>query len=83
MEVLPRFPMFGGWKTDFYIGYDVPASDFLSVDASDSSRYVLNMSFASPFPQAAIDELEVRVILPEFANSIQCVAPLHSAALPI
>jgi len=76
-EVLPRFPMFGGWKTDFYIGYNLPLSEYLSTDHDDSSTYVLNISFGSPFPQAAIDEEEVRVILPEFATNIRWVTPFE------
>ncbi len=77
MEVQPRFPMFGGWQTDFYIGYDVPASEFLSTDADDSGRYILNMSFASPFPQAVVDSLEIQVILPEFSSGLQWVTPFE------
>jgi len=77
MEVMPRFPMFGGWKTDFYIGYDVPASQFLRVDAKDSSRYMLNMSFSSPFPDAVVDQLQVNVILPEFSSDINWVTPFE------
>ncbi len=75
IELQPRFPMFGGWQTDFYIGYDVPAADYLSVDAADPARYVLNFSFAMPFPQAACDELEVQVILPELASDIRYAPP--------
>jgi len=76
-EVLPRFPMFGGWQTDFYIGYNLPASKYLSTAVDDSSTYVLTISFGSPFPQAAIDEEEIHVILPEFAKSIQWVTPFE------
>jgi len=77
MEVQPRFPMFGGWKTDFYIGYDVPASDFLYVDAADTSRYMLNISFACPFPEAVVDRQEILVILPEFSSDIKWVTPFE------
>lgn len=76
-DVEPRFPMFGGWKTDFYIGYNLPASDYVSISASDSSTYILNISFGSPFPQAAIDMEELRVILPEFATDLKFVTPFE------
>jgi len=72
-EVDPRFPMFGGWKTDFYMGYNLPAHEFLSIDASGA--YVLNISFGSPFPQASIDEMELKVILPESSSNIQWTTP--------
>jgi oligosaccharyltransferase complex subunit alpha (ribophorin I) len=72
-ELEPRFPMFGGWKTDFYMGYNLPASEFLGKD--ENGRYVLNITFASPFQAATIDQLEVRIILPEFASDVQWATP--------
>jgi len=74
-EVQPRFPLFGGWKTDFYIGYNVPASEFLSIDSA--GNYVLNISFGSPFPQAVVDDAEVRIILPEGSNNIKWSTPFE------
>ncbi len=29
VELRPRFPLFGGWKTQYYIGYNVPAYEYL------------------------------------------------------
>lgn len=29
LELRPRFPLFGGWKTQFYIGYSVPTTKML------------------------------------------------------
>jgi len=73
-EVSPRFPMFGGWKTDFYIGYNLPASEFLFVD-SDTGNYFLNISFGTPFPQLVVDDFELRVILPEGSSDIKWTTP--------
>lgn len=28
LELLPRFPMFGGWRTTFYVGYNAPTAAF-------------------------------------------------------
>jgi len=72
LELIPRFPMFGGWKTGFYIGYNLPL--FHALFAS-SDRFVLNTPFATNFEEAAIDELEVRVILPEGAKEIEVFTP--------
>jgi len=74
-ELAPRFPMFGGWKTDFYMGYNAPAYEYINYDYYDSSVYILNITFASPFPQATIDDLEVRIILPEYARDIKWATP--------
>ena len=29
LELRPRFPLFGGWKTNYYIGYNVPSYQYL------------------------------------------------------
>jgi len=82
MEVQPRFPMFGGWKAEFEIGYNLPASAYLSVidqyGESDSVRhgnYLLDVPFGSMFPAAAIDSATVRIILPEGSSAIQWATP--------
>lgn len=31
MEIETRFPMFGGWQTQFYIGYSIPTGDTFSL----------------------------------------------------
>lgn len=75
LEVDPRFPMFGGWNSDFHIGYNLPSQNYLFVDNADPDHYVLNISFASPFASAAMDQLTVRVILPEGATHIEWSTP--------
>ena len=65
MDVIPRFPLFGGWKIGFYFGYNLPTQGYLFTDVNDGSVYVLNTTFASQFPDIAIQELTVKVILPE------------------
>lgn len=71
----PRFPMFGGWKTNFYYGYNVPTSEFLGVSESDGSVFVASVDFGTPFSGAAVDEFELRVVLPEFSSDIEWEAP--------
>lgn len=29
VEVRPRFPLFGGWKTHYIIGYNLPSYEYL------------------------------------------------------
>lgn len=71
VEVQPRFPMFGGWKIDFKMGYNLPASSVLSYKKSSSSTYVLNVTFGAPFPLTVTDDYEVHVIFPEGASNIK------------
>ena len=82
VHVLPRFPMFGGWKSDFTFGWDVPASSLVSNvlvagDAAISSpdRYMLNVTFGSAFVSAVVDQAVVRIMLPQGATDIEFIAP--------
>lgn len=65
LELRPRFPLFGGWKTEFYMGYNLPLGKFLSV--LDSGEYLLTINVAASFDEVPMDSVEVRVILPEGA----------------
>merc|ERR1719350_68815 len=67
LEIDMRYPLFGGWSTDFEIGYDAPASDFLMVDPAHPEQVMLNVSFASPFKTPVTDFMTVQVALPEGA----------------
>lgn len=58
LEIEPRYPMFGGWKTAFTIGYGLPLQDFLF--GLDGKRF-LNISFGTPMNELVIDTLFVKV----------------------
>lgn len=75
MDVIPRYPLFGGWKIGFYLGYNLPSYAYLFRDTSDSSRHVLNVSFSSALEDVAVDQLTVRVILPEGAKDVEFQTP--------
>jgi len=68
VDLIPRFPLFGGWKNAFYIGWNLPLSNYLSVSADDSNQYVLNVSFSAANNFLPIDDYTLRVILPEGAR---------------
>ncbi|KAK6144771.1 hypothetical protein DH2020_021591 [Rehmannia glutinosa] len=48
----PRYPLFGGWKSTFVIGYGVPLQDFLFESAA-GARY-LNYSFGCPLADTVV-----------------------------
>jgi len=77
MDVIPRFPLFGGWKIGFYFGYNLPTSQYLFTDAADSSRYLLNVTFASALQDFVIDHLTVRIVLPEGAKNFEKFIPFE------
>ncbi|KAG5542728.1 hypothetical protein RHGRI_015744 [Rhododendron griersonianum] len=57
LEIEPRYPMFGGWRTSFTIGYGLPLKYFLF--QSEGKRF-LNISFGSPIRDLVIDNLIVK-----------------------
>lgn len=55
----PRYPLFGGWKATFIVGYGVPVQDFL-FGSADGARY-LNYSFGCPLTETVVDKLTIKV----------------------
>ena len=68
LEIETRFPLFGGWQTQFYIGYSLPTESCLSV-LSDG-RLRLNFNFFPPFEDVFVDDMEIKVVLPEGSKDI-------------
>ena len=75
MEVATRFPLFGGWKTEFYIGYSVPTSVALTVDADIADRYSLSFNYFTIFDNVWVDDMEIKIILPEGCSNIDVSVP--------
>lgn len=74
MEIQPRFPIFGGWKTQFYIGYRVPTETMLEIDEI-TGRYKFTFDFYTIFEDVWVEDLEVKVALPEGCTDIQVELP--------
>lgn len=72
LEIEPRYPMFGGWRTSFTIGYSLPLHDFLF--QSEEKRF-LNITFGCPINDVVIDTLIVKVVLPEGSSDISVSTP--------
>ena len=73
LELRPRFPLFGGWKTFYTVGYNVPTYEVLSRSGSDfklSVRFVDHL-----YDHMAVEKETLRVVLPEGAEDIQVKAP--------
>lgn len=81
LEIQTRFPMFGGWKTQFYLGYSLPTEMALFV--SGDGRYNLEFDFFTPFSGVWVEQMELKVVLPEGAEDISVSVPYpveHSTA---
>jgi len=72
----PRFPLFGGWRTIFKFGYFLPIAGSIHSEGG-SNRFVLTTSLAPAVKELVVDELEVRIVLPEGASEVKVVAALQ------
>jgi oligosaccharyltransferase complex subunit alpha (ribophorin I) len=75
LELKPRYPLLGGWNYSFTLGWDAPLADYVSHDVG---TYILGVPFLTPIPGAAIDDGELKVILPEGATYVSSFLRRHS-----
>merc|ERR1719400_2937490 len=69
LDLRPRFPLFGGWKTHYVVGYNVPSYEYLFYSGN---QHVLNMRLVDHiFDDMLVEEAEVKVILPEGVTEIE------------
>lgn len=65
LEIEPRYPLFGGWKSSFVIGYRLPLQDFnfklLDVSQGFEGKFYLNFSFGCPLIETVVKKLTVNV----------------------
>jgi len=80
LELRPRFPLFGGWKTHYVIGYNLPSFANLF---SSGDQFVLQMDLIDHvFDNMVVEEALVRIILPEGATNIEVETPYPMTRLP-
>jgi len=72
-ELRPRFPLFGGWRTHYTIGYNLPIYQYLFNKGND---YVLKMRLLDHiYDDQFIENAVIRIILPEHTSDIKFVEP--------
>ncbi|XP_076299503.1 dolichyl-diphosphooligosaccharide--protein glycosyltransferase subunit 1 [Lasioglossum baleicum] len=80
LNLRPRFPLFGGWKTRYIVGYNVPSYEYLF---HSGDQYVLEMRLLDHvFDDMVVDELVVKIILPEGSKNIEFNLPYAATRLP-
>ncbi|XP_069693452.1 dolichyl-diphosphooligosaccharide--protein glycosyltransferase subunit 1 [Periplaneta americana] len=80
LDLRPRFPLFGGWKTHYVIGYNVPSYEYLFNRGDD---YLLKMRFLDHvFDDMIVDQVTTKIILPEGSQDIQLSTPYPVEHLP-
>ncbi|KUI66298.1 Dolichyl-diphosphooligosaccharide--protein glycosyltransferase subunit 1 [Cytospora mali] len=78
----PRYPLFGGWKYPFTIGWNADAKNFLR--RAVGGGYVLNVPFLEGPKQPEGIEYEnivVRVVLPEGAENLKYYTTLPPSSI--
>jgi len=73
LELRPRFPLFGGWKTHYVLGYNVPSYQYLY---HSGDRFVLKLRFIDHiFDDQVVEQAKVKVVLPEGSTDIKVKTP--------
>ncbi|GMT25055.1 hypothetical protein PFISCL1PPCAC_16352, partial [Pristionchus fissidentatus] len=73
VEVKPRFPLFGGWKTNYVMGYNVPSYEYLY---ADGDKFVLNMRLLDHiYDGMVVEKLTTKIVLPEKASDVKLSTP--------
>ena len=76
VELRPRTPLFGGWKSDYTLGFNLPSEKALFYDSKDNSRFTLKMKAIDElYKDQVIDQVEIQIILPEGATNIEVKVP--------
>lgn len=72
-ELKPRFPLFGGWRTHYTIGYNLPIYQYLFSNGND---YVLKMKlFEHIYAEQLIESATIKIILPEYSTDLELMTP--------
>jgi oligosaccharyltransferase complex subunit alpha (ribophorin I) len=71
LQLYPRFPILGGWKSNFNIGYNLPTKFYVSTDGKD--LHSLNLTYGLPYYDMVARNYTMRVVLPEGANNIKVI----------
>ncbi|XP_061544649.1 dolichyl-diphosphooligosaccharide--protein glycosyltransferase subunit 1 isoform X1 [Phycodurus eques] len=80
VEIRPRFPLFGGWKTHYIIGYNLPSYEYLY---TLGDQYALKMRLVDHiYDDQVVDNMTVKIILPEGAKNIQMDTPYNIHRMP-
>ncbi|KAL3093195.1 hypothetical protein niasHT_022645 [Heterodera trifolii] len=80
VELRPRFPLYGGWRTNYVLGYNVPSTSFLR---HSGSNFAIKMKLMDRlYDNAVVEKLCVKIILPETSKNIKLVTPYSVKRLP-
>ena len=76
LELTPRFPILGGWKSNYDIGYNLPTK--FHVKTNNKGNYMVNLTFGMPYQNMLARNYTVKIILPETADNIKVNLPIET-----
>lgn len=80
LDLRPRYPLFGGWRSHYTLGYNIPSYEYLY---HSGDEFLLKMRAVDHiFDDMQIDELVTKIILPEGSSSIKLNMPYTVTRLP-
>lgn len=74
LELKPRYPVFGGWKFNFRIGWNNPLSSVVRQLKTSSDSYILSVPFLEGprMPEGIqYERMDLRIILPEGSKIVK------------
>lgn len=74
IDILPRYPIMGGWFYNFTIGYAADLGRF--VHNPSFSNYALQVSLVSGPDFASYSKVTTKVVLPEGASNVEVISPI-------
>jgi oligosaccharyltransferase complex subunit alpha (ribophorin I) len=67
LELRPRYPLMGGWNYTYTLGWDQPLADVAAYDPKNGT-YLVGVPVHTPIPGSVVDDLTVKLIMPEGAT---------------
>lgn len=79
LELRPRFPLFGGWRSAYTLGYSVPAHQYLFRDGRDGpDRFSVRIRLLDHvFDDMQVDELVMQIVLPVGVANVKVRTPFE------
>ena len=76
LYLYPRFPILGGWKSNFGIGFNLPSKFHINTD--NLGNYKVNLNFGMPFNDIVARNYTMEIILPSGASINKIDLPIQS-----
>lgn len=77
VDYYPRFPICGGWKVDWNMGYKVPTKYYLTRTSERDNLFTLEMPFLYNYDVLLAEDYTVEIILPYGATDITFEVPFE------